>query len=69
MYGGQPDDAMHAAYVAACHAAAAMAVRQLLALEGADPDVGTVLVECHADGAVAVTLVSPQGHPVGGYSL
>jgi len=69
MNGPQPNDAMRLAYVAACQAAAAMALRQLLALEGDDPDVGSVVVECDLDGAVSVTLVSPQGHPVGGYSL
>lgn len=62
-------DAWRTAYVAAAQAAAAMAVRQLLALEGDDPDVGAVMVECTDDGGVSVTLLGKTGAPVGGYSL
>jgi 5,10-methylenetetrahydrofolate reductase len=69
MHPGSVDDAARLAYVASVQAFAAMAVRNLLALEGDDPDIGSVMVECSAEGGVAVTLVGPSGHPVGGYSL
>jgi hypothetical protein len=63
------DEAFQTAYTAAVQAAASAAARNLLALEAADPDIGAVMVECHSDGAVAITLLSKSGHPVGGYSL
>lgn len=64
----QPND-LQTAYVVASQVQAAAAVRQLLAIEAADPDVGAVLVECSADGAIAITLLSLSGQPIGGYSL
>lgn len=57
------------AYVVAAQVLAAAAVRQLLALEGDDPDVGSVVVVGQADGAVEVTLCNAAGIPLGGYSL
>lgn len=63
------DERARLAYVACVHAFAAMAARNLLALETADPDIGAVMVECSASGDVAVTLLSDGGVPVGGYSL
>lgn len=69
MHASAADDAARLAYVAATQAFAAMAVRGLLALEGDDPDVGAVMVECALDGGVSVTLIGPTGAPVGGYAL
>jgi hypothetical protein len=62
-------EAHRAAYVAAAHAFAAMAVRNLLSIEGDDPEVGAVMVECSGSGDVAVTLLDPQARPIGGFSL
>lgn len=65
-----PADApMQTAYSAAVQSFAAMGVRNLLALESDDPGVGSVVVVCHRDGAVDVTLRDGAGLPVGGYSL
>ena len=63
------DDAFMQAYTAAVQAAAASAARNLLALEGDDPDVGAVMVECSAEGGVSITLIGKSGSPIGGYSL
>jgi hypothetical protein len=63
------DAQMVTAYAAALQAFAAMAVRNLLAAEADDPEVGAVVVECQRDGAVSVTLLGTSGQPVGGYSL
>lgn len=62
-------EAYRAAYLAASHAFVAMAVRQLLALEADDPEVGAVMVECAGSGDVAVTLLDAQARPVGGFAL
>jgi len=63
------DETMRQAYIAAAQVLASAAVRQLLALEADDPDVGAVMVECTDDGAVSVTLLSRAHQPLGGYSL
>lgn len=65
-----PVPQLETAYVAATQVALASAVRALLALEGDDPEVGAVVVECaQSDGGVQVTLLNTEGVPVGGYEL
>ena len=63
------DERMVTAYAAAIQALAAAGVRNLLASEADDPEVGSVVVRCSRDGSVDVRLVSSSGLPIGGYSL
>jgi len=63
------DERMQTAYAAAVQALAAMGVRNLCALEGDDPEVRSVAVECDSLGSIDVTLKDAAGRSVGAYSL